>query len=113
MRRRLHGLVLPALTAVALVLPASAAVAAGSGDLILATEAGTGTAVGEAPAPGPEPLGPDVSENPAAPEEYEPPFLWAVSWLLGIPILLGLLAMGGLYYLLVWRPRQLGETPRK
>ncbi len=102
--RRLLGLVLPALLAVTLLLPAAAASAApvaASTSLVLATEANP-----DAPAPGLEPMDPDDTENPAAPTDYEANFLWGAAVGLFALILLGALSLAGLYYLLVLRPRQ-------
>lgn len=68
--------------------------------LLLATEGG------EAELPGPSPEGPDATGNPAAPEPYEPNFLWgATIGLLGLTVL-GLLGLGALYFLLVVLPRR-------
>lgn len=102
--RRLLGLVLPALLAVSLLLPATAAAAAddvASTALVLATEADPG-----ATAPGRDPMPVDATENPAAPAEYEPPFLIGAAWgLLALVLFLGV-ALAGLYFLLVVRPAQ-------
>lgn len=102
--RRLLGLVLPALLAVALLLPATAATAseaAAPAALVLAVESDP-----DAPAPGLSPMPADATENPAAPEEYEAPFLWgAAVGLLALTLFLAL-TLGGLYYLLVHRPAQ-------
>lgn len=105
---RRFALVLPALLAVALLLPATAATAAddvsGAGDLttvVLAVEEG-----GADGPQGPEPRDPDDTENPAAPEDYEAPFLWAASVGLLALAVLGALTLAGLYYLLVKRPGQ-------
>jgi hypothetical protein len=104
MRRRLAGLLVLAAALTAFVLPASAAIAAPqqATTLLLATEA-----VGEGePLPGPEPAGADDEDNAAAPDDYEANFLWgAAVGLLGL-MLLGAVALGGLYYLLVARPKQ-------
>jgi hypothetical protein len=100
--RRLIALVPTVLLAVALLLPVPAALAATSADapgVVLAVEAEPG---GEAP--GLAPGDPDDTENPAAPEDYEAPFLWAASVGLVALAVLGLLLLVGLYYLLVYRP---------
>lgn len=101
--RRMLGLVLPALLAVALLLPATAASAAPEAPsaLVLATEADP-----DAPAPGPEPSPANATGNPAAPEDYEAPFLWGASVGLLFLVLLMAVSLGGLYYLLVHRPAQ-------
>lgn len=104
--RRLFGLVLPAMLAVALLLPATAALAAPTGDevatVLLAAEEGGG----ETGPQGPEPRAPDDTENPAAPDRYEAPFIWAASVGLLALAILGTLTLVGLYYLLVHRPRE-------
>lgn len=106
--RRLLAIVLPAMLAVVLLLPVAAgaaplADAAGDGAVVvLAAEEG-----GSPDGPqGPEPRDPNDTENPAAPEDYEAPFLWAASVGLLALAVLGTLTLAGLYYLLVVRPRQ-------
>lgn len=115
--RRLTGLLTPALIALGLLLPAAPAVALPDSfrhTIVLATEAGgteapTEPAAGGEQAPGPEPAPPDARGNPAAPPEYEQPWIWGVSFIL-LASFLALLAVGGfLYWLLVVRPRQ--RTP--
>lgn len=106
--RRLLGLVLPALLAVTLLLPATTATAAPAAEvagLVLATEADP-----DAPPPGPEPMDPDNTENPAAPADYEPNFLIGAAVGLFVLVLLGALSLGALYYLLVHRPRRRSST---
>lgn len=72
-------------------------------DPLLATEGG------EAELPGPSPEGPDATDNPAAPQPYEPNFLWgATIGLLGLTVL-GFLGLGALYLLLVVVPRRLRD----
>lgn len=68
------------------------------------TGTGTATATAGETAPGPDPAPPDASGNPAAPETYDPPFIWAAS--LGLLVMMVVLAVvvGGLYYLMVYRP---------
>jgi hypothetical protein len=105
---RLLGLVLPALLAVTLLLPATAVSAAPSGAataVLLAAEEG-----GPEGPQGPEPADPNDTENPAAPENYEAPFLWAASVGLLALAILGTLLLAGLYYLLVHRPQQDEKT---
>ena len=55
---------------------------------------------------GPEPRAPDDPENSNAPSDYEPPFL--INAAVGLTALLVLLVvgLGGLYWLLVQRPRR-------
>lgn len=104
MRRRLAGLLLSALLTLAVVLPAAPALA-DAGGLVLAAEATDGPAEPL----GPEPREPNNTENPVAPAEYEPNFLWgAAIGLLAIALGTALL-IGGLYYLLVLRPRQTAD----
>lgn len=105
---RLFGPVLAAMLALLLLLPAVAVAAPGAaaaGDaavLVLAAEEG-----GAEDGPqGPEPRDPQDTENPAAPERYEAPFIWAASVGLLALAVLGTLTLAGLYYLLVQRPRQ-------
>lgn len=103
---RLFGLVLPAMLAVALLLPAAASAAPlsdAADDAVVVLAAEEGGAEGPQ---GPEPGDPNDTENPAAPADYEAPFLWAASVGLLALALLGTLTLVGLYYLLVVRPRQ-------
>ncbi|MBW3659225.1 MAG: hypothetical protein KY457_11345 [Actinobacteria bacterium] len=103
---RLFGLVLPAMLAVALLLPAAASAAPlsdAAADAVVVLAAEEGGAEGPQ---GPEPGDPNDTENPAAPADYEAPFLWAASVGLLALALLGTLTLVGLYYLLVVRPRQ-------
>ena len=103
--RRLPSVVLATLLAALLLVPATAAFAAPSAPaaadvLVLAAEGGGGEPAG------PEPLGPNATENTNAPADYEPPFL--INAAVGLTALLVLLVvgLGGLYWLLVQRPRQ-------
>lgn len=83
--------------------PAPALAAAGAdGALVVAVE-------GEQAPQGPEPRGPNATDNPAAPDEYQPDFIWAASVLLLVPTALVVVLGGGLYYLAVRRPRQQRE----
>lgn len=103
MRRRSVGLLLSVATALLFVLPATVATAAPAPSaIVLAAE--TGGEGGQAP--GPEPAGPDDTENPAAPEDYEANFLWGAAVGLLALTILGAVALGGLYYLLVVRPKK-------
>lgn len=99
MRRRLVGLLLSALLAFSVLAPA-AATAAPEVHVILATEAEHGEA------PGPEPAPADDTENPAAPTDYEANFLWGFGGvILLVMMILGALALGAMYVLLVKRPQ--------
>lgn len=102
MRRRLFAPLLSVVVAVALLVPAAAIAAPSTGSVVLAAEEG---AEGEGP-PGPEPAPADDTENPAAPPDYEANFLWGAAVGLLALMLLGALALGGLYWLLVVRPKQ-------
>jgi hypothetical protein len=102
MRRRLAGILLPALLAVVALLPASAAVAAPAADdatVVLAVEE-----VGENPGPDPN------LDNDFAPAPYESNFLWGAAVGLLVLVFLGAGALGGLYWLLVVRPKQRAGT---
>jgi hypothetical protein len=108
MRRVLTGLLLPALLSLLLIVPATAAAAEpvtihSTDAILLATEGG-------GPLPGPTPQDPNASENFGAPPEYEAPFLWKAS--LGLlALVVGIVGLlGGLYYLLVLRPRRDAST---
>lgn len=103
MRRRLAGLLLPAILLVALVLPATSAVAAPAETttLLLATEAVEGEEL-----PGPEPSEADAEGNEAAPVPYEANFLWGAGVGLFFLMVLGALALGAMYFLLVVRPQR-------
>ncbi|MFP5308251.1 MAG: hypothetical protein ACLGIR_01585 [Actinomycetes bacterium] len=104
MRRRLAGILLPALLVVAVLLPATAAVAAPepeveSAAIVLAVEE-----IGENPGPDPN------LDNDFAPADYEANFLWGAAVGLLVLIFLGAGALGGLYWLLVVRPKQRAGT---
>lgn len=111
MRRRLSAPLMTAALAVALLLPAGSAAADGP-VVVLAAEAGTegATEGAEEQAPGLEPAPADDTENPAAPDDYEANFLWGAAVGLLALMLLGALAVGGLYWLLVVRPKQSART---
>lgn len=103
MRRRIFGLLLSVATVVACLLPVVAATAApGESAVVLAAE--TGGEEGEAP--GLDPAGPNETDNPAAPEDYEANFLWGAAVGLLALTILGAVALGGLYYVQVVRPRK-------
>jgi hypothetical protein len=88
------------LAVVATPADAAGGVDADAGTLTLATEGGEGE-------PGPEPMGPNQTENPAAPGNWAgPPFARFVALVLTIAALGGMLSLGGLYWLLVKRPQQ-------
>ena len=114
--RRLIGLVLPALLALLLLAaPAAASVDAGEasaedgGALILAD------AVEEDEDPedvdaGPDPLPRDTEGNPATElggyGDLDTPFTWGAAFIMLFLGAVGVVAMAGLYWLLVHRPRQ-------
>lgn len=102
--RRLTGPVLSGLLSVAIVLlPVSAPALGDDGvPIVLAVEG-----EGEEPQ-GPEPMGPneDPTRNPAAPTDYEANFLWGAAVGLLALTVFAVAGVGGLYYLLVVRPRQ-------
>lgn len=102
MRRRLFAPVLSAVVAVLLVVPVTASAADLASTVVLAAEGG-GEHEG---APGPEPRPADDTENPAAPQDYEANFLWGAAVGLLALTLLGALALAGLYWLLVVRPKR-------
>lgn len=95
-------LVVP-LLALFLLLAGGAAVASTAGTapsvVTLAAEEG-----GEIEAP--EPKGPNEEGNEFAPVEYEPNFLWGAAIGLFALTAIAFLAVGGLYWLLVKRPRE-------
>lgn len=106
--RRLTGLVLPALLALAvLAAPASAVdLAAGPLDedvVVLAVE-------GEEGPGGPEPRSYNDEDNVARDEagygELDVPFTWGAAFIMLFLGVAGIALMGGLYWLLVHRPRQ-------
>lgn len=100
--RRLLPVVPAMLLAVLLLVPvsATAAPAAQAEATVLAAEGGE-----EGPV-GPEPRGANDPENSFAPADYEANFL--INAAVGLTVLLILLAvgLGGLYWLLVQRPRE-------
>ena len=90
--------VLATLLAVVLLVPATAAVAAPDTPpgavAVLAAEGGG------------EPVGPEPNPDTThAPAEYEPPFLINAAVGLTALLVIGVFALGGLYWLLVQRPR--------
>lgn len=106
MRRRLLGLVLPALLAVLLVAaPAAADGAAAEAPVVLAAEAGEGADLG------PDPRPREAEDNPATElggyGDLDTPFTWAASFILLAAGGFGVLVMLGLYWLLVKRPEDL------
>lgn len=110
--RRLIGLVLASTLVLATLLPLSAASATPASTDTLAETAAVLALEAEpgAEAPGPEPAPPNATDNPAAPDEYERPWIWAVSVILLAAAVIGLAVGGGLYWLLVVRPRQSAST---
>lgn len=106
--RRLMPVVLATLLATLLGGPATVALAAPVGEpatavVVLAAEGG-----GE-PA-GVEPRGPEDPENSFAPADYEAPFLINAAVGLAALMLLLVVGVGGLYWLLVQRPRKAGAS---
>lgn len=103
--RRLIGLSLSALLAVTvLVAPATAAPAQAASDTV------TLAAAADEPV-GPEPQDREAEDNRARElvpqyEDPETPFTWGAAWLLTFAGMVGLVLLGGLYYLLVHRPSQ-------
>lgn len=96
-------LVLAALLAVLLLAPATAATAA--------PEAPPAATVVLAAAEGDGPVGPEPNPDTThAPPEYEPPFLINAAVGLTALLVIGVLALGGLYWLLVQRPRTRQEA---
>lgn len=110
--RRLPSVVLATLLAALLLAPTAAGaapatdgpagteVSAGTGIVVLAAEGGGGEPQG------PEPMAPDNPENSNAPADYEPPFLINAAVGLAALMILLVVGLGGLYWLLVQRPRQ-------
>jgi hypothetical protein len=115
--RRLIGLVLPALLALLLLaVPAAAsdgeagALGADDGaDLILADAVEEDEDPEEVDA-GPDPMPRDAEDNPATElggyGDLDTPFTWGAAFIMLFLGVVGLVAMGGLYWLLVHRPRQ-------
>ncbi len=96
--RRLPSVVLATLLAVFLLVPAAAASAA--------PEAPPAAVVVLAAAEGEGPVGPEPNPDTThAPTEYEPPFLINAAVGLTVLLVLGVLALGALYWLLVQRPK--------
>ena len=76
--------------------------AAGQAEVVvLAVEGGE-----EAEPVGPDPMPPDATDNPAAPGDYEPNFLWGAAVGLFVLTIFAVLGVAGLYYLLVVRARE-------
>lgn len=107
--RRLIGLVLPTLLALALLAAPAAAQPADvdadeAGPIVLAAEAGD-----EGPG-GPDPASHDAEDNLARElggyGEMETRFTWGAAFLMLFLGAVGAALMGGLYWLLVHRPRQ-------
>lgn len=105
--RRLMSVVLATLVAAILLVPATVAVAAPVAPpaaeqvVVLAAEGG-----GEGEPAGVEPN----LESTNAPADYEPPFLINAAYGLVGLVLLIVAAVGGLYYLLVQRPKAAGKA---
>lgn len=108
MRRRLSAPLLAMVVAALCLLPTAAIAVPSASPVVLAAETGEG----EAP-PGPEPAPADDTENPAAPQDYEANFLWGAAVGLLALMLLGALALAGLYWLQVVRPRKQADATRQ
>ncbi len=111
--RRLPPVVLATLVAALLLVPAPAALAASPSDAAPAVAGGSDVVVlaaeGGGELQGPEPRGPNDTENSNAPKEYEPPFLINAAVGLTALLLLLVLGLGGLYWLLVQRPKSASQ----
>lgn len=110
--RRLTGLVLPALLALAVLAAPASAVDLDAGPLdgdvaVLAVE-------GEGGPGGPDPRPYDAEDNVARDGagygELEVPFTWGAAFIMLFLGATGIALMGGLYWLLVHRPRQQREA---
>lgn len=106
MRRRLLGLLAPALLLVSLLAAPTAAFAASESTeaIVLAADAGEPT--------GPEPADRLEEDNPARTlggyEDREVQFTWGAAWILLAAGAVGVVLLAGLYYLLVHRPAREG-----
>jgi hypothetical protein len=109
--RRLIGLTLPALLALFLLAVPAAALAGddGGADVLLAAEAEEGEE-GEDAGGGPDPMPRDAEDNPATElggyGDLDTPFTWGAAFIMLFLGVVGLVALGGLYWLLVHRPSQ-------
>ena len=102
--RRTTGVLLASLLAVLLLVPATTAAAdepPSPDTVVLAIEGGAGVE-----APGPAPRGPNATDNPAAPREYEANYLWGASVGILVLTVLGIAFVAALYLVLVVRPRR-------
>jgi hypothetical protein len=101
--RRPIGLLVPALLALALLLSPTVALADEA-----PTDAGADLVLAVGEPTGPEPQDRMREDNPARElagyEDREIQFTWAAAWLLLFLGVTGLIALVGLYYLLVHRP---------
>ncbi len=110
--RRLFGLVLATIVVLALFAPAAVAAAsptASSRDaapILLAQGSSESGAEPGSLAPGPDPRGPNASDNPAAPVDYEKPVIWAGSMIFLALGLLGAAGFAAAYLFFVVRPRR-------
>jgi hypothetical protein len=114
--RRLIGLVLPALLALLLLAVPAAAQAADDGGAAVADDAGADLVLaaeaedGEGGGGGPDPMPRDAEDNPATDMggygDLDTPFTWGAAFIMLFLGVVGLVALGGLYWLLVHRPRQ-------
>ena len=115
--RRLIGLVLPALLALAVLAAPAAAVAVDLDDevLILAEEGVEDMAEEEDEGPGgPDPRPYDAEDNVAREQagygELDTPFTWGAAFIMLFLGAVGITLMAGLYWLLVYRPSQQKEA---
>lgn len=117
--RRLTGLVLPALLAlVVLAAPAAAAPLDLADDVLVLAEEGADDVAededDEVADLGPDPQPYDAEENVARDEggygELDLPFTWGAAFIMLFLGAVGIVLMGGLYWLLVFRPAQQKET---
>lgn len=100
MRRFLETLLLPLVAVAAIWLPSVAAADELPADRVQVATEGVGSEE-----PGLAPAGPNEADNPNRPEDYDPNFLWGAAVGLVVLGVIGIAALGGLYYLMVQRPR--------
>ena len=115
--RRLTGLVLPALLALVVLAAPAAAVPADldDGDVLILAEEGVEDIAEEDEGPGgPEPQPYDAEDNVAREGggygELDVPFTWGAAFIMLFLGAVGITLMGGLYWLLVYRPAQQKEA---
>ena len=112
MRRRLAGLVLCSLLALlVLAAPATAVAVDLDDDVLILAEEGVDDMMEEDEGPaGPDPRPYADEENVARDQagygELETPFTWGAAFIMLFLGAVGVVLMGGLYWLLVYRPNQ-------